>query len=196
MKKSLRSFALGMILLAATMAQAEEQRLRIMAANISSGSFQSYPDPGPGTRIFKALEPDVLLIQEFNVQLHPRRSQRRGRRAFGWVDDVFGSDFHVFREPGGQSIPNGVVSRWPILESGEWDDAQVGDRDFAFARLDIPGDIDLWVVSVHLSTMAEKRRTQARNLVEPIGRFARCRPPTSWWSAATSTPTTAASWCR
>ena len=38
-----------------------------MAANISSGRFQSYPNPGPGERIFRAFQPDVVLIQEFNV---------------------------------------------------------------------------------------------------------------------------------
>lgn len=149
-------------------ALAEGQRLRVMAANTSSGRFQSYPHPGPGTRIFQALDPDVVLIQEFHV--NATRDEPNGRAAVeAWVDEVFGPDFHWFREPGGDSIPNGVISRWPILESGEWRDSEVGNRDFAFARIDIPGEVDLWVVSVHLLTRSSGARdAQARSLVEAI----------------------------
>ena len=49
-------------------------------------------------------------------------------------------------------VGNAILSRWPILESGEWDDTSVSNRDFAWARIDIPGPRDLWVVSVHLLT--------------------------------------------
>jgi len=139
-----------------------------MAANTSSGRFQSYPNPGPGTRIFQALDPDVVLIQELNVN-STRRGPNGPDAVEAWVDDVFGPDFFWFREPGGDSLPNGVISRWPILESGEWRDSSVGNRDFAFARIDIPGDVDLWVVSVHLLTRSlEARDSQARSLIEAI----------------------------
>jgi endonuclease/exonuclease/phosphatase family metal-dependent hydrolase len=173
MKTSLRRSALFALLLfgviSAAPAPAGETRLRIMAANISSGNFQSYPASGPGANIFRAIEPDVVLIQEWNVN-STRSGPNDGAALRDWVDDVFGADFHLFREPGGQSIPNGVISRWPISESGEWDDTKVGDRDFAWARIDIPGDQDLWVISVHLSTMAGERADQARALVEAIRR--------------------------
>jgi endonuclease/exonuclease/phosphatase family metal-dependent hydrolase len=168
MKKSLLHLALATILLQPGVAQGEE-RLRIMAANTSSGNFQSYPESGPGARIFQAIAPDVVLIQEWNVN-STRNGPNDAAALRGWVDEVFGADFHFFREPGGQSIPNGVISRFPIRESGEWDDTKVGDRDFAWSRIDIPGEQDLWVVSVHLSTMAGKRGDQARALVDTIRR--------------------------
>ncbi len=152
----------------ASSAIAQDQLLRIMAANISSDNFQSYPHPGPGTRIFQALEPDVVLIQEFNVKATANGAN--GSNAVeAWVDNVFGTDFHWFREPGGDSIPNGVISRWPILESGEWRDSEVGNRDFAFSRIDIPGEVDLWVVSLHLLTRNQGvRDSEARALVAAI----------------------------
>jgi endonuclease/exonuclease/phosphatase family metal-dependent hydrolase len=168
MKKSLLYLAIATLLLQPGTVRSEE-RLRIMAANTSSGNFQSYPESGPGANIFRALAPDVVLIQEWNVN-STRNGPNDAAALRGWVDEIFGGDFHFFREPGGQSIPNGVISRFPILESGEWDDTKVGDRDFAFARIDIPGDQELFVVSVHLSTMAGKRGDQARALVEAINR--------------------------
>jgi len=42
-----------------------EVRLRLVAANTTSGTQQSY-DPGHGIRIFQGLKPDVVMIQEFN----------------------------------------------------------------------------------------------------------------------------------
>ncbi len=154
--------------LAAAEAPAESVRVRVMAANTSSGRFQSYPDPGPGTRIFRALAPDVVLIQEFNVNAQ-RNSPNDEEAVDAWVDAVFGLDYHWFREPGGDSIPNGVISRWPIVEAGQWDDPDVSNRDFAFARIDVPGDLDLWVVSVHFLTRnAGARDSQARTLLAAV----------------------------
>ncbi|MEM7351014.1 MAG: endonuclease/exonuclease/phosphatase family protein [Acidobacteriota bacterium] len=154
-------------LFSAFAAGGDEVKLRIMAANTSSGRLQSYPNPGPGTRIFQALSPDVVLIQEFNV--NATRNGANGEAAVdAWVDSVFGGDFHWFREPGGDAIPNGVISRWPIIESGQWPDAAVGNRDFAFARIDVPGDVDLWVVSVHFLTRDRARPGEAASLVSAI----------------------------
>ena len=157
--------ALALALAAAGGAWAEETvRVRVMAANITSGNGQSYPVPGPGERMFRALRPDVVLVQELNV---PGGGGEGALRAF--VDEVFGPDFHVFREPGGEQIPNGIVSRWPIVEAGEWQDPEVGNRDFAFARIDLPGEVDLWAVSVHLLTRnASTRDAEARALVDEI----------------------------
>lgn len=147
-------------------AAAEPVRVRIMAANTSSGNLQSYPNPGPGVRIFQALAPDVVLIQEFNVT----RAGANDRDVIdAWVDDVFGADYHWFREPGDESIPNGVISRFPIVESGEWRDPEVNNRDFAFARIDVPGERDLWAVSLHLLTRgAGVRNDEAQALARAI----------------------------
>jgi endonuclease/exonuclease/phosphatase family metal-dependent hydrolase len=112
---------------------------RIMAANTTSGTQQAYE--GPGIRIFQGLKPDVVGIQEFNYESGTLRQL---------VDTAFGTGFYYYVEPGGQSLPNGIVSRWPIVASGQWTDPYVSDRDFAWATIAIPGVVPLHVVSVHL----------------------------------------------
>ena len=136
--------------------------VRIMAANTTSGSDQSYPHPGPGSRIFQALDPDVVLIQEFQVD---------GSIDL-WVDEIFGEDFAFCLEEV-NGLPNGVISRFPILECGEWDDPFMLNRDFPYARIDLPGDRDLWAVSVHFKassgrTNRNRRANEGRELVERI----------------------------
>jgi endonuclease/exonuclease/phosphatase family metal-dependent hydrolase len=131
-------------------------RLRLVAGNITSGNLQSY-DPGHGTRIFKGLHPDVAMVQEFNYLPGNTATEIRS-----WVDAAFGTDFVYYREPvqaGG--IPNGVVSRYPIKAAGLWEDAESPNREFVWARLDIPGSKDLWAISVHLLTDDIKRPKQA-----------------------------------
>ncbi|WP_437951235.1 lamin tail domain-containing protein [Sorangium sp. So ce296] len=136
-------------------------RVRLMAANLTSGTNQSY-DPGHGQRIMQGVEPDIVLLQEFNYGNNSTSAIR------GFVDATFGTGFSYYRESGAQ-IPNGIVSRWPIIASGEWDDASVGNRDFAWARIDIPGPADLWAVSVHLLTSGSGvRNTEAQQLVSFI----------------------------
>jgi endonuclease/exonuclease/phosphatase family metal-dependent hydrolase len=136
-------------------------RLRLMAANTTSGNHQSY-DPGHGIRIFQGTNPDVVMIQEFNYGDNSPGAIRQ------FVDTTFGPGFSYYRE-GGAQIPNGVISRWPIIASGEWDDPYVSNRDFAWARIDIPGPKDLWAVSVHLLTSSSTTRNdEARSLVQYI----------------------------
>lgn len=136
----------------------KQATLRLMAANISSGNYQSY-DPGEGGRIFQGLKPDVVMIQEFNYKTNSASEIR------AFVDGAFGAGFQYYRETGAQ-IPNGIISRWPIVEAGEWKDSSVGNRDFAWARIDIPGPKDLWAVSVHFLTRSSSaRNTEASQLV-------------------------------
>jgi endonuclease/exonuclease/phosphatase family metal-dependent hydrolase len=136
-------------------------RIRLMAANISSGNYQSY-DPGHGTRIFQGTDPDIVMIQEFNYGTNSTADIR------SFVDTAFAPTFSYYREEGAQ-IPNGVISRWPIIASGEWDDGSVSNRDFAWARIDIPGPTDLWAVSLHLLTSSSTARsTEATQLVSLI----------------------------
>ncbi|OJT21307.1 endonuclease [Archangium sp. Cb G35] len=151
-----------------TQEAAASVRLRVMAANISSGNYQSY-DPGHGTRIFQGTKPDVVAIQEFNYGDNSATAIRN------FVNTAFGTGFYYYREAGAQ-IPNGIISRYPIIASGEWDDNQVDNRDFAWARIDVPGPKDLWVVSVHLLTASSSvRNTEATNL----SNFIKANVPTS-----------------
>lgn len=143
------------------LAAATPVRVRVMAANLTSGTGQSY-DAGHGIRIIKGARPDVALIQELNYGANSAADIR------AFVDAAFGTEFYYYRE-GGAQIPNGIVSRYPILESGEWDDTLVSNRDFAWARIDVPGPVDLWAVSVHLLTSSSSsRNTEAQKLVSYI----------------------------
>lgn len=117
-------------------------KLRIMAANTTSGNKQSY-DQGHGARIFRGLSPDIVLIQEFNY--------RKGT-IDEFVTNTFGEEFYYVRGQG--DIPNGIISRYPIVQSGSWESNQVMNRRWDWAVIDIPGDRDLLAVSVHLHTSA------------------------------------------
>lgn len=143
-------------------------QLRIMAANTSSGGRQSYPTPGPGVRIFQALSSDLVLIQEFQVKGSIQ----------SWVDDVFGEEFsHCIEDVDG--LPNGIISRLPILECGEWDDPFMLNRDFPYARIDLPGERDLWAVSVHLKASSGRSNRQRRKNegLEIVQRISEDIPP-------------------
>jgi endonuclease/exonuclease/phosphatase family metal-dependent hydrolase len=138
--------------------------LTIMAANISSGGNQSYR--GPGIRIFLGLQPDIVLIQEFNYETENEFSFISLE---DFVAQVFGPGYGYYRGSG--NIPNGIISRYRIIEAGGWDDVHTApsEREFEWARIDIPGPRDLWAVSVHFrTTSASMRKSEAENLVAYI----------------------------
>lgn len=154
------------LLLVLPVPAAEPLPLRVVAANLTSDNRQTYsPDngnhsnpEGAGARILKALRPDLVLIQEFNTSIPARQ----------WVNATFGKSFSFAREQGA-GIPNGIISRHPILASGEWDDPDLDNRDFAWARIGLPGERELWAVSVHLHAGKPSiRRRQAAVLLDRI----------------------------
>ena len=136
---------------------AGEVRVRIVAANLTSGNNQSY-DPGHGIRILQGLAPDVALVSEMNFG----DNSSEDIRAF--VDQAFGPEFQFTRQDG-VNIPCGVVTRYPIVDSGIIDDPTLTDRDLSFARIDVPGDRDLWAISVHLSGSSSTNRTSGANAI-------------------------------
>lgn len=130
--------------------------VRVMAANLN-GNTQSYQPFA--IRIFQGLKPDVVCIQEFNYSNNTAAAVR------SFVDTAFGTNFAYYRETDSLQIPNGVISRYPIIASGRWVDTQVSNRGFAWARIDLPGTNDLYAVSVHLLTSSSSARaTEAANL--------------------------------
>ena len=147
-------------------------RIRVVAANLTSGRDQSYsPDngnhsnpEGAGARILKGLQPDVVLIQEFNCT----------QSLSQWISQTLGPGYQYYREEGA-GIPNGIISRHTIAEAGEWDDETQGNRDFVWARIRLPNGSDLWAISVHLKAGNSEgiRRSQAVALI----RFIRDRIP-------------------
>ena len=131
--------------------------VRIVAANLSSGTGQNYD--APGIRILQGLKPDIVAIQEFN---YGNRSAAAIQSLVDQITRTNGSAW--FRESGaGYTIPNGVISRWPITQSGSWDDLEIPDRGFAWARIDVPGTNDLYVVSVHLKASNSTSDRNRRN---------------------------------
>lgn len=155
-----------LIFLVLGVAGAEPLALRVVAANLTSDNQQTYsPDngnhsnpEGAGARILKALKPDVVLIQEFNTTVPMRQ----------WINKTLGENFDFMTEKGMQ-IPNGIISRFPIIESGSWDDPVLNNREFAWAHLRLPEKRDLWVVSVHLHSKGESSRaTQSAALARFI----------------------------
>ncbi len=144
--------------------------LRIVAANLTSGRHQTYsPDngnhsnpEGAGARILKGLKPDVVLIQEFNTTIPARQ----------WVNTTFGPEYSFFREEQEDVpnfIPNGIISRHPIVESGEWDDPMQQNRDFAWAKIRLPNGKNLWAISIHFySQRSAIRQKEALELLRKI----------------------------
>ncbi len=117
----------------------DDDSVTLATANLTSGGSAIYE--GPGQRILQAVPADVVAIQEFKV------TDIGGHRAF--VDRIFGTNFSYCVQPKG-NLPNGVISRWPILAWGEWEDPQVSDREFVWATVAVPGGRPLHVVCVHL----------------------------------------------
>jgi endonuclease/exonuclease/phosphatase family metal-dependent hydrolase len=133
-------------------------RVRVVAANLTSGNNQNY-DFGEGRRILQALRGDVIGIQEFNV------GDNSDAAVDAFVLETF--DAGVFWHRGSGRIPNGVISRFPIVDAGEWDDTRTTDREFTWAVVDVPGPEHLLVVSLHLlSNNAQNRANQAAQLVQ------------------------------
>jgi endonuclease/exonuclease/phosphatase family metal-dependent hydrolase len=160
----MRLLLLGFFLLAS--AHAAPLTIRAVAANLTSDNKQTYsPDngnhsnpEGAGARILKALKPDIVMIQEFTTTIPVRQ----------WVNKTFGEEFAFMQEKGMQ-IPNGIISRFPIIASGSWDDPVLNNREFAWAQVRLPEKRDLWVVSVHLHSKGESSRaTQAAALAKFI----------------------------
>jgi endonuclease/exonuclease/phosphatase family metal-dependent hydrolase len=132
--------------------------ITVVSANLSDNTSQAYTDPG--IRLLQALDPDIVGIQEFNYKEGTSKDL---------VHRIFGPGYHFAREKGGARLPNGIISRYPIVAFGQWEDPYVGNRTFAWATIAIPGPRPLHVVSVHLvQNRAERRLPEARLLLKLI----------------------------
>lgn len=152
---------------------AVQLELRLMAANLTSGNYQSY-DPGHGIRLMAGCRADVYMVQEFNYGGNTPDDYR------ALADVVCGTECSYSAGVG--HIPNGVISRWPIVESGAWDDPTVPDRDLDWARIDLPGARDLVVVSVHLHTSPAADQVDAAQIVAArIAEHRAAEPGCCWY---------------
>ena len=170
--------ATGFCLGAITVVAQSNIVVRVMDANITSGNNQSYLPPG--LNIFKGLKPDIVALQEFNYASVTTNGVNTPAAIREMIDGTFGTSFAYFREPytAGGDIPNGIISRYPIVASGSWTDIQVGNRGFAWAQIHLPGTNDLYVVSVHLLTAnASVRASEVGSLTALI----QANFPTNAW---------------
>jgi endonuclease/exonuclease/phosphatase family metal-dependent hydrolase len=166
------------------------ENVRILAGNLtSSGSLTTSAgasvqinetwDAGHGLRVLQGLKPEVALLQEFKTLFY--EYDRTGywtnsdAALRDFVQTAFGDRYFAYRENRtGRNMgkPNGIVSYYPIKEAGEIPSAlsNIQDRQHVWARIDIPGSRDLWVVSVHLYNGggASDRDTEAKDLVQKL----------------------------
>jgi endonuclease/exonuclease/phosphatase family metal-dependent hydrolase len=154
----------------------DKLKLRVMAANLTSGMYQDYE--GAGMRIIEAMMPDIIMIQEFNYDMDFDNSTSDSE-VNDFLTYIFGYShgYEYYRgkeivlEDGDIPIPNGIISKYPIIERGEWGDTNVINRNFNYAKIDIPGDKDLWVVSLHLKAGSSDdgvRAKETESLMEKI----------------------------
>jgi endonuclease/exonuclease/phosphatase family metal-dependent hydrolase len=131
----------------------------VATANLSDSTTQAYRDPG--IRLLQALDPDVIGMQEFNFQ---------GGTTADLVKRLFPAGNRDFcRERGGARLPNGVISRFPVLAWGQWEDPYVKNRQLFWATVRLSGRTKLHVVSVHLvQNRANRRIPEADYLVQCI----------------------------
>jgi len=141
------------------------EELRIVTFNVSVLGSNA---PIQTERIFQGIDSDVALLQEWNV------NQAGGETHRDYVDDAFGPEFYYYLgycQPGSYYQPNGIVSRWEFQTTGGWPDTSgVNKPDFAWAIIDIPGDVDMGVVSVHLkagdTTEDKEQRIEEAQLIK------------------------------
>ncbi|HUJ09991.1 MAG TPA: PKD domain-containing protein [Verrucomicrobiae bacterium] len=166
---SLRLLIATVLCLAALSAQAQTNvRIRVMASNLT-GDSQYYGTPE--IDILQGLKADVVAIQEFQYSSITSNGVNTPAAIREMVDRAFGTNYFYFREnyTASGDIPNGVISRYPILSSGSFVDTQVANRGFAWAQIDLPGTNNLYIVSVHLLTSSSgARATEASNLTTLI----------------------------
>lgn len=132
-------------------------KIRIVAGNITSGNDQSY-DPGHGIRIFKALKPDIALVQEMNYKNNSNNDYEN------FAQQIVGTDCYAV-DSADYQIPNGVVSRYPIKSKGYWKDPNINNRALMWAIVDIPGDVDIFAISVHLHTSPASDQIKAAQVI-------------------------------
>ena len=147
----------------------ETLELRIVAGNVTSGNKQSY-DPGDGIRILQALKPDIVLVQEMNYGNNSASDYKN------FAQKIVGTNYYAV-DSSDYQIPNGVLSRYPITSHGYWVDPNISNRALLWAVVDIPGEKDIFAVSVHLHTSpASDQVTASLVIVDEIAKLKSSKP--------------------
>ena len=143
-------------------------QIRIVAGNLTTGS-QSY-DNGEGINILKALKPDIVLVQEMNYKNNSVSDYEN------FAQKIVGTNYYAVDDAGYQ-IPNGVVSKYPITSHGYWKDPNINNRALMWAVVDIPGEKDIFAISIHLHTDPASDQTKAALvIVDEIAKLKSSKP--------------------
>jgi len=134
-------------------------KIRLMAANLTSGNEQAYEEEG--IRILKALKADIVMIQEFNYNNNTDTDIKN------FVKNTFGAEYKYFRGYQKQNgdIPNGIISKFPIINSDEINDPRVTDREIDYSEIKVNENINLMVFSVHLKGQEDDSQITAAQII-------------------------------
>jgi endonuclease/exonuclease/phosphatase family metal-dependent hydrolase len=139
------------------------ETIRIVSACLTSGNYQNY-NPGQGIRILQGVQPDIVCIQEMNYLNNSDPDIQTLADLVIYKTGSPSEHARFYRTPS-VDIPTGIISKYPILSSGTWDDPSVTIREFAWAQIDIPGPKNLWCVSVNfLTNSIAARKKEADDL--------------------------------
>ncbi len=134
-------------------------KIRFTSANLTSGNNQAYEEEG--IRILKALKSDIIMIQEFNFGSNTKNDIKN------FVKNTFGTEYQYFRgtPTGNGDIPNGIISKYPIIKTGEITDPRVTDRKIDYVEIKVNDKINLMVFSVHLKGQEDDSQITAAQLI-------------------------------
>ncbi|MCP5419569.1 MAG: hypothetical protein H6969_03605, partial [Gammaproteobacteria bacterium] len=108
-------------------------------------------------------QPAVVLFQNFTM------GDNSPSALDEWVTNNFGAEFTYVRDAK-SAVPSAVISRFSIAEHGVWSDLEgkQGDGRCLYARIDLPGETDLWVINAWLSSDSALRLQQTQALVDNL----------------------------
>ncbi|MBR4986392.1 MAG: hypothetical protein IKY83_11715 [Proteobacteria bacterium] len=137
-------------------------KLRIMAANATSGTDQLYEDPGKN--MIYAMDPDIIIIQEFAGSATSLVKS---------LENHFHTKYSYFSGQG--RIGNGIIVKGENKIKNTYTQPSVvstiRDRYYEAAIVDIPGDKDLLVVSLHLYTKASEDQVSQIDEYPAVAKF-------------------------
>ena len=137
-------------------------KLRIMSANATSGSAQLYE--APGMNMLYAMDPDIIIIQEFAGS---------ALEVVQNLEDHFHTKYSYHKGKG--RIGNGIIVKGENKIKSTYTQPSVistiRDRYYEAAIVDIPGDKDLLVVSLHLYTKASEDQVSQIDEYPAVAKF-------------------------
>ena len=156
------------------------RKIRIMTANTTTGNKQRYEEYG--MRGFYAMDPDIILIQEF---------KNSAENVVALLEEHFKTDYHyyVFNDDENELIPddeyiyrtgritnnisNGIITKGDLkIIKGYHKNSAVDtivDRGYDAVIVDLPGEKDLLAFSLHLSyNYSISEHASVRKMAETI----------------------------